>query len=218
MLGNVMSNYWVIAPHWRIGSVQQWISGDLPQCAFYWDRHKQDKWGFKSLVSTAWILDFANELLMSFWTYLAIYVAFLYTPTNLLNDDRESRLCVSLCSAVRLESSTISAYLTKIQFPSFYIRRAYLPLGVGIPTIPGFRHSKYAVLPNLSPFQWLRQFWLISEAATDILVSSTVVYALTAGKVAASRNTKRGLKKLILYTISDGILTTVVAVAVLILV
>ncbi|KAF8312701.1 hypothetical protein DL93DRAFT_1299455 [Clavulina sp. PMI_390] len=190
------------------------------QCAFYWNRYQRDQWGLKSLVVTAWILDFANELSMSFWTYLAIIRHF--GDLTFMMEESEWPI-TTMCIFV-------STLALMAQF--FYTRRAYLlnkslwplcllslslsvlsfisgiALGIEVVAIPNYRNSRYA---------WMREVWLISEAATDVLVSCIVVYALTTRRVAASGTVKRGLRRLILYTISDGLLTTVVAVALLIL-
>ncbi|KAF8321568.1 hypothetical protein DL93DRAFT_2093579 [Clavulina sp. PMI_390] len=64
---------------------------------------------------------------------------------------------------------------------------------------------------------WLKDFWFTAEAATDILVALIVVYSLRAGKFANSYNGKQGLRRLVVYTISNGLVTSVVAVVILVL-
>ncbi|KAF8321567.1 hypothetical protein DL93DRAFT_2163180 [Clavulina sp. PMI_390] len=66
---------------------------------------------------------------------------------------------------------------------------------------------------GLATWAWLNYLWFFSAATTDLLVAFIVVFSLGGSNYSYSRDTKRGLRKLIFYTISNGILTSVFAVA-----
>ncbi|KAF8312699.1 hypothetical protein DL93DRAFT_2098171 [Clavulina sp. PMI_390] len=153
------------------------------QCAFYWDKYKHDRWGFKALVVTAWTLDFANEILTTCWTYLSIG----YWDVN---GSKTMCMFVSALALITQLEQSIMAVVSGVigSLPAFiHFRDSFWDRNVGV----------YS-----GGYGWLREFWFISEAATDMFVSFTVVYALTVGRFAASRN---------------GLLTSIVAVAILIL-
>ncbi|KAF8310861.1 hypothetical protein DL93DRAFT_2084045 [Clavulina sp. PMI_390] len=61
-------------------------------------------------------------------------------------------------------------------------------------------------------YEWLKVLWILSEAATDLLVAFIVVYSLSARRKAAYFGTKGGLQRLMLYTISNGLLTSILAI------
>ncbi|KAF8310860.1 hypothetical protein DL93DRAFT_1564683 [Clavulina sp. PMI_390] len=60
-------------------------------------------------------------------------------------------------------------------------------------------------------FEWLKKLWILSEAATDLLVALIVVYSLKVKRKAAHFR-KDVLQRLIVYTISNGLLTSTLAI------
>ncbi|KAF8321584.1 hypothetical protein DL93DRAFT_2163194 [Clavulina sp. PMI_390] len=72
--------------------------------------------------------------------------------------------------------------------------------------------AKWSISPGCVDI-WINYLWFTSAAATDLLVAFIVVLSLGATRYSYSPDAQRGLRKLIIYTISNGILTSIVAMA-----
>ncbi|KAF8321566.1 hypothetical protein DL93DRAFT_1424869 [Clavulina sp. PMI_390] len=188
------------------------------QCGIYFDRYKQDKKGLRTLVYTIWFLEFLHQMFSAWWTYQIGIQEF-------------GNMMFMMKSGWRVGAESAAMTLTALIVQLFYARRGYLlnrslwPISLLV-TILAFvafgagmaASIEMITLPYFGDFMyymWLQEIWFSSEAATDLLVALIVVYSLGAVKKSGYSSTESGLWRLIMYTISNGVLTSILAFAVI---
>ncbi|KAF8321585.1 hypothetical protein DL93DRAFT_1432273 [Clavulina sp. PMI_390] len=204
---------------WLIGVIVSTILfGILTiQCMFYLNRFKRDRWFFKALVLIVWSLDLIIISLGALWTYLAILRNF--------GDDSGVFRSAQWTIAPACVDISLNGFLVQL----FFARRGYLLnrslwmislSAVILATLSFVSGITFTVIMRIvvqdhgsAVYAWLNYLWFTSAAATDLLVALIVVFSLGANSHSYSFHAKRGLRKLMIYTISNGILTSVVAVA-----
>ncbi|KAF8321587.1 hypothetical protein DL93DRAFT_1432872 [Clavulina sp. PMI_390] len=189
------------------------------QCFFYFDRFRRDKWGLKALVVLSWVLELSNQFFTVWWSYevqvrgfikKAMVTDFMWTPG-------------AICAV-----TSINAVLVQM----FFARRGYLlnpsmwPLSLIavvlslVACISGLIVSvkMMTVLEDFPEGKWLKKLWVISEAITDVLVAGIVVYSLSGRRKVAYTGNRGGVERLMIYTITNGLLTSFLALLVFFLV
>ncbi|KAF8321586.1 hypothetical protein DL93DRAFT_1432589 [Clavulina sp. PMI_390] len=182
------------------------------QCSFYFTNFPHDKWSLKGLVSLSWFLELFNQIFTLWWTY----------EIQIQNFGR-----IALTVDLGWTVGVLCAFMTfnSVVVQLFFARRGYLlnpsiwPFSlisvvlVALALTMGMIISiKMIVMSgDFSNHRWLKDLWALSEAAADAMVMLTVVYSLGARREIAHTNIRRGIKRLIVYTVSNGFLTSALA-------
>ncbi|KAF8321542.1 hypothetical protein DL93DRAFT_2163159 [Clavulina sp. PMI_390] len=207
---------------WLVAEIVATVLFGILTCLVYWSRFKRDKWGFKALVLIVWVLDFGMIAFAALWTYRTVLGHFAKDDVRSL---RRSQLGIGLaCMDISINGLILQL---------FYARRGYLLnrsiwatslFAVVLATVSFISGMVFSVQVMIIPDQgglityaWLKDFWYISEAATDLVVALAVIFSLRKSSSPYPHETKQGLQKLMAYTLSNGMLTSFVAVATVVL-
>ncbi|KAF8321573.1 hypothetical protein DL93DRAFT_1427276 [Clavulina sp. PMI_390] len=184
------------------------------QCSFYFSRFPNDKWGYKALVSLSWLLEFFNEIFTLWWTYelqihdfglVALKPKFEWMPGLLCAITSVNAVLAQLFFARRGYLLSHSVWPLSLFSVALAVLGFVAGIMVSVELITG------SVSGDLPEDKWIKSLWTLSEAIADILVASIVVYSLSARRKAAYTSIRKGVGRLMVYTISNGLLTSILA-------
>ncbi|KAF8310859.1 hypothetical protein DL93DRAFT_1564820 [Clavulina sp. PMI_390] len=185
------------------------------QCALYFNRFRNDNWGFKALVSVSWFLELLNQTFTLWWTYQVQVRNFGHLAAEL----KYGWTLGATCSVMSFNAALVQLFFARRGYllnpsiwplPLLSVFLAFLAFFAGMTT-----SIKMMIASGEFPgYEWLKKLWILSEAATDILVALVVVHSLGTRRKAAHLSTQGGLQRLIFYTMSNGLLTSILALIV----
>ncbi|KAF8321588.1 hypothetical protein DL93DRAFT_1433358 [Clavulina sp. PMI_390] len=189
------------------------------QCFFYFDRFRRDKWVLKSLVVLSWALELSNQVVAAWWSY-EVQVRNFIERAVVTN-------CVwapgAMCAITSINAAILQLYFAR---RGYLLNASLWPLSLIavalalLAFISGLIVSgnMMSMLGDFPEVRWLNKLWVLTEAVTDLLVAGIVVYSLSGRRKVAYTSNRSGVERLMIYTISNGLLTSFLALLVFVLV
>ncbi|THH10554.1 hypothetical protein EW146_g8339 [Bondarzewia mesenterica] len=177
----------------------------------YYSNYPKDPLSTKVLVGFLWFLQVFNQVVDTKMTYYYLVSSFGNFPaltsatwewSAYLGIEAVAASCVQIYYARRIFLCMLS-YASLIPMYSYSPQLCYLgTMGVTI---------RVKLFTEFIPWTWICLSWLGCSAACDVSIAGVQVWYLMVHKTGI-RSTDRILNKLIIYIISTGLLTSVVAI------
>ncbi|KAF8911863.1 hypothetical protein CPB85DRAFT_1434667 [Mucidula mucida] len=187
------------------------------QTWYYYNQYQEDAWYIKFLVGTVWFFDTIHQALIS-------HTVYWYVVSNFYNTDQQNRL-VSILLEVLFNGFIgllVQAFLT-FRVWRLSSRNVTLTVVSGALALATFGCSAAFTIESLRLETWndlvhLRGLSMsvnILGAAADVFIAACLFYYLRRSRTGFKRSDTM-ISKLILFSVSTGLMTSVCAIASLI--
>ncbi|RDB17768.1 hypothetical protein Hypma_001113 [Hypsizygus marmoreus] len=194
--------------------VNAWVLGLICVLSYqYYVNFPRDGRGTKLLVAWMWILQIFNAIIISKMIYYYLISSFGVLE-NLASIIWEWSLYLGLSSIAAFSVQAYYAHRIFILSKSYILFSvillfAFCQLGFGLATMS--KAFTLGVFEKLVSATWVCVTWLAFSAACDLLIAATQVVYLHHHRTGVT-STNRIINVLILYIMSTGLLTSIVAI------
>ncbi|KAF7350341.1 hypothetical protein MVEN_01338800 [Mycena venus] len=190
------------------------------QAYIYYSRFPDDSGKLKSLVALIWICEAADTICFG-------YTIYIYTISDYMHPDQVlSQTLPSLAMATFFESIVEACVQGFFAYRIYaFAKTIYIPILICIMTLLQLLACTVDSVRALRMASWQRfeadSQWLFLSiwsliSANDLLITVSLVTVLTAQRTYAQKRTATLVNKVVVWTIETGMLTSLVAISILV--